>query len=908
MKTKGVTYGIFLVLMALVAQAADQPVPEVKSGVPKRPISSAVINFSDLAAQEKSHATVRHRVHVHPSIRDIRGTNARMPFSTPNKTAPVFPQPLLPSASTTSNFLGLLDDQTIVPPDTMGAVGPNHVMTTLNSQVRIQTKTGTTLSTVSLDAFWAPVGGAPSCFDPKLTYDPFNNRWIFAAAADGESASSAVLIAVSQNSDPTGTWFLYKADADASDVYWADFPALGFNKDWIVVSMNMFPNSGPGFGGVNFYVFSKTNLYAHGLGQLTLLQDTSGLGFTITPAQTYDNSLSPEYLLDVWDSLSGQLRVSTITGPVGAETLTLGIAFPTSGSWDEGGIGDFLPQLGSTRKIDGGDTRLGSCVFRNGTLWATHTIFLPAGASSRTAAQWWQVTTNGAVQQVGRIDDPTGVLFYAYPSIAVNSNNDMLIGYSRFSANQYASGNYSLRLGIDSINTLRADTVMKAGEGTYIKTFGGPDNRWGDYSSTVLDPSSDSTFWTLQEYAAAPAGDPNIDENNSRWGTWWGRVDAGISIVIASNTITAEDCAPGNGVIDPNETITLNFTFRNVGATTSTNLIATLQTNGGVTLPSAAQNLGALATGASATRAFTFNANGTCGGTITATFQLQDGALNLGTIKATFTLGVLNVSLAQTFDSVSPPTLPAGWTALNAIGAASTWVTTSTINDSAPNSAFVADASVRSDNRLTSPTFLITTTNAVLTFRNYYNLEFGSGSTAYDGGVLEISIGGGLFTDILAAGGSFVTGGYNRTVSSSFQNPLAGRQAWSGDSGGFITTTVNLPISAAGQNVQLRWRCGTDTSDNAVGWYVDTISVKDGYACCASLVVPAIVNPRISTTNFLFSFQSTAGQSYTILYKDSLNVVDWQTLQILTGDGTLRTITNPLTSTSSNRFFRVRSP
>jgi hypothetical protein len=174
--------------------------------------------------------------------------------------------------------------------------------------------------------------------------------------------------------------------------------------------------------------------------------------------------------------------------------------------------------------------------------------------------------------------------------------------------------------------------------------------------------------------------------------------------------------------------------------------------------------------------------------------------------------------------------------------------------------------------------------------------------------VLEISIGGGLFTDILAAGGSFVTGGYNRTVSSSFQNPLAGRQAWSGDSGGFITTIVNLPISAAGQNVQLRWRCGTDTSDNAVGWYVDTISVKDGYACCASLVVPAIVNPRISTTNFLFSFQSTAGQSYTILYKDSLNVVDWQTLQILTGDGTLRTITNPLTSTSSNRFFRVRSP
>ena len=78
--------------------------------------------------------------------------------------------------------------------------------------------------------------------------------------------------------------------------------------------------------------------------------------------------------------------------------------------------------------------------------------------------------------------------------------------------------------------------------------------------------------------------------------------------------------------------------------------------------------------------------------------------------------------------------------------------------------------------------------------------------------MLEISIGGGAFTDIITAGGSFVTGGYTGTISTGFSNPLAGRPAWGDTSAGFITTTVNLPAAAAGQNVVLRWRMGSDTS------------------------------------------------------------------------------------------------
>jgi hypothetical protein len=413
-------------------------------------------------------------------------------------------------------------------------VGPNHVMTALNSQVRIQNRNGTALSTVSLNSFWAPLGGSPDAFDPHVIYDPYNNRWIIAAAANGPPSAnpSAILVGVSQTSDPTGSWFLYQAAADTAAVKWADYPTLGFNTNWIIVSANMFPISGSGSTTVNLFVFSKTNLYAHGSGVHRVMSDNSGVTFTLVPSVTLDNKLTTEYLIEDYDYSSGisagKLRISTITGPVGAEVLNVGIAVTaTTNRWGSYfGPGNFLPQKGSTTGIDAGDSRILSNVYRNGSLWASHTAFLPAGGSPhRTAAQWWQIAPAGTVQQFGRIQDTGGTNFYAYPTIAVNSRNDTLLGYSRFATNQFASCNYSLRYATDAANTFRGDVVYKAGKASYVSLDSGGANRWGDYSSTVVDPVNDLTMWTIQEYAE------NTSPNT--WSTWWARVDMAPTLVYA---------------------------------------------------------------------------------------------------------------------------------------------------------------------------------------------------------------------------------------------------------------------------------------------------------------------------------------------------------------------------------------
>ena len=118
--------------------------------------------------------------------------------------------------------------------------------------------------------------------------------------------------------------------------------------------------------------------------------------------------------------------------------------------------------------------------------------------------------------------------------------------------------------------------------------------------------------------------------------------------VMASDVtaVTAEDCAPGNGAIDPDETVTVNFSLSNIGTANTTSLVATLQPGGGVLTPSGPQNYGVVtATGPAVARAFTFTVAATCGGPITATFQLQDGAANLGTVTFSIPVGTLGTAL-----------------------------------------------------------------------------------------------------------------------------------------------------------------------------------------------------------------------------------------------------------------------
>lgn len=184
------------------------------------------------------------------------------------------------------------------------------------------------------------------------------------------------------------------------------------------------------------------------------------------------------------------------------------------------------------------------------------------------------------------------------------------------------------------------------------------------------------------------------------------------------------------------------------------------------------------------------------------------------------------IPLEEHFDTTEEPKLPTGWTSQALINPgesiANKWETISDVGDykSAPNSAFIENIGDSRDVALVSPAFIVGSATAKLTFWNHYYTE-----EDWDGGVLEIAIAGGAWQDIVTAGGSFNSGGYDLKLLNDGSCTLGGRLAWNGHK--TVTTSVNLPAAASGKSVQLRWRWASDDGASEDGWWIDDVVVTN---------------------------------------------------------------------------------
>jgi hypothetical protein len=256
-----------------------------------------------------------------------------------------------PSPPVGSSFVGLPFNAAGLPPDTMGAVGPNHVMVTLNSEVRVQTKAGIPLSTVSLSAFWTPTG-ASGPFDPSVAYHPGLNRWLTIAVSNRRTAQASLLIGISQTNDPTGAWNLFRIDGDSGDTTWPDYPRLGFNGQWAVVAANMFGNAtGAPFVQTKVWVFPLVDLIAN----MAAPTVHTAPFITMVPAQMLDPGATELVLVATANTPMGiGVALSRLTGSVNASTLTpstMAVRFPSPLSYSFSVVP--APQLGSATRVDG---------------------------------------------------------------------------------------------------------------------------------------------------------------------------------------------------------------------------------------------------------------------------------------------------------------------------------------------------------------------------------------------------------------------------------------------------------------------------------------------------------------------------------------------------------------------------
>lgn len=381
------------------------------------------------------------------------------------------------------------------PPDPTLAVGPNHIVETVNAAIAFYDKdTGNETFSVHLGTpgspgFFEPVGADSSfVFDPKVFYDQKAERFVVVALET--SGASWIDIAVSDDSDPNGIWYKYRTpsviDVDGED-YWVDYPGFGFDDNAWYVTGNLFPLGSGSFGGQLFRVYPKEPMLN---GDPVSFSDVApNNGASLQVAQMFGPA--PQcYFVSRRNSSS--LRLWTINDPIDNpswQRVTVNQLSNASGpSQDANNNGGEISTL---------DGRIMNVHYRDGNLYAAHAIDGPPG---QTVARWYHIDMNGwpasgdspnLVQQ-GEITGDNG-RHYFFPAIYSDKDHNVGLITASSSPSDFASVRISGRFPSDPLGTMSEPVEVAIGDSV-------ANGRWGDYLDIAIDPEDDKTFWIVGMY------------------------------------------------------------------------------------------------------------------------------------------------------------------------------------------------------------------------------------------------------------------------------------------------------------------------------------------------------------------------------------------------------------------------
>lgn len=463
---------------------------------PKKAISPSVLRELAAASVKPGTQVVTKRIEGDPRVQFIEQAGPHEP-PTYNPKTRIDPWGVELIETDAVGFNAVVDTGW-TPPDPHMAVGPDHIGVMTNGQIAFFYKNGRNIFRDEIEdsfGFWGALGTTNFVFDPEIIYDDAAGAWMAMACERGSNGRSYFLLAVSDDEDPMGTWFKYRLDVTAlgggDDI---DSPNLATDDECVYLSADFFT----GAQKYLVYILRKSDVLQGSPTPLTRSHLITGQQSHGLP-MTFDAG-APQYLIEHFEATSNtSVRLHAINDPLGTPTRsTFNLTVPSYGRPEN------PPQAGTSVRPTAFDSRFWSCVYRNGSLWATHHI-----NSSRVLARWYEIRMNDwpnggtpELVQSGDINAGGTVRTY-FSSIAVDPNGNAAVVCARSSPTEFISMYRAMRKAGDPLGTMTDQAILKTSDGPYFIS------RWGDYSAAVVDPADNRTFWAHHEYAVAGS-----------WRTW----------------------------------------------------------------------------------------------------------------------------------------------------------------------------------------------------------------------------------------------------------------------------------------------------------------------------------------------------------------------------------------------------
>ena len=468
-----------------------------------------------------------------PEYEDPEPHPVELPGGPPPAASNAIAAPSVPASAPIMNFAGL-DSATWgqgIPPDTNGDVWPVYYIQTINSSIGVYNKTtgaqvaAFTFNTLMSQGAFGNLCDTNNFGDPVVLYDTFEDRWVitdFAFQLDGSNnvvnpPGEFQCFAVSKTGDPvSGGWNFYSVNIAGG---LGDYPKLGVWTDGIYMSANVFGYpAGSSFQNSRVFALNKMQMYAGSPSVQVVTFDVPAGDFTVLPSNARlqagtPPSGTPAYFVSTWQFLNAvgvykfhvnwnNIGTSTFTGPDSSLAAT---SWPNANVANATSPGNALDVLQIRAMVQNQYSNIGGVE----SLWTTHTV-RRANTTGFAASRWYQVNVTGGVVAANLPQattwDPDGAnTFHRFvPSLAVDRNGDMALGYSVSNTTTNPSIRYAGRLASDPANTFsQGEQTLIAGTGTQSGNCGGSTcTRWGDYSGMTLDPDG-CTFWYTSEYYIA---------------------------------------------------------------------------------------------------------------------------------------------------------------------------------------------------------------------------------------------------------------------------------------------------------------------------------------------------------------------------------------------------------------------
>ncbi|MGB1037759.1 MAG: T9SS type A sorting domain-containing protein [Bacteroidia bacterium] len=413
-----------------------------------------------------------------------------------------------------------------VPNDnTMAISNDGIIVSAINTTVTILNETGERIGFKSLYGITAnQLGLLDRYYDPKVTYDPVNDRFILVFLEGSNSNDTRIIVGFTETADPTGVWSFYALDGKPlGGKTWSDYPIIAQNSTDLYITINILRDNESwqeGFVESLIWQINKQDGYD---GNDDLRQTVfTGIEYggapvwSICPVQPgLDFDQDNMYFLSVRPDAESNdtvfLHEITNTSVSGSAEHRLTVLQsdkkygvpPTA----------YQPLVeGSDFRLQTNDTRVLSAVEHNGNIHYTQSTILPDEIRSGIY--------HGIISNVA--DNPSVTaeiisdknLDLAYPSIAfagedASDEHSMLLTFSHVGEEVFPGTSVVFHNKAEGRESLYSDIVsVKDGDSVINAFVADTAERWGDYTDIQRKYNEPGVVWACGSY-----GDKNGRNN-----------------------------------------------------------------------------------------------------------------------------------------------------------------------------------------------------------------------------------------------------------------------------------------------------------------------------------------------------------------------------------------------------------